>query len=83
MSFEPLIISKWIYDTLSADVTLATLIAGSKAPKICRINAGTKKNPVALVIKVLFEEIRIIRKKKNKEISLIVVEIKMVSLKNC
>ena len=32
MSFEPLIISKWIYDTLSADVTLATLIAGSKAP---------------------------------------------------
>lgn len=32
MSFEPLIISKWIYDTLSADNTLATLLAGAKAP---------------------------------------------------
>jgi hypothetical protein len=32
MSFEPLVISKWIYDTLSADNTLAILLAGSKAP---------------------------------------------------
>ena len=31
MSFEPLIIQKWIYDTLSADSTLAGLLAGSKA----------------------------------------------------
>jgi len=32
MSFEPLIISKWIYDTLSTDDTLAALLSGSKAP---------------------------------------------------
>lgn len=32
MSFEPLVISKWIYDTLSGDNTLAILLAGSKAP---------------------------------------------------
>jgi hypothetical protein len=31
MSFEPLIIQKWIYDTLSADSTLAGLLAGQKA----------------------------------------------------
>ena len=31
MSFEPLIIQKWIYDTLSADSTLAGLLAGGKA----------------------------------------------------
>jgi hypothetical protein len=31
MSFEPLIIQKWIYDTLSADSTLAGLLAGAKA----------------------------------------------------
>ena len=31
MSFEPLVIQKWIYDTLSADSTLASLLAGSRA----------------------------------------------------
>jgi len=31
MSFEPLIIQKWIYDTLSADSTLASLLAVNKA----------------------------------------------------
>lgn len=31
MSFEPLIIQKWIYDTLKADSTLAGLLAGNKA----------------------------------------------------
>ncbi len=31
MSFEPLIIQKWIYDTLRADSTLASLLAGEKA----------------------------------------------------
>jgi len=32
MSFEPLVISKWIYDTLSTDDTLAAYLSGSKAP---------------------------------------------------
>ena len=32
MSFEPLIIQKWIFDTLVADQTLQTLLAGNKAP---------------------------------------------------
>lgn len=31
MSFEPLVIQKWIYDTLSADSTLAGLLAGNRA----------------------------------------------------
>jgi hypothetical protein len=31
MSFEPLIIQKWIYDTLRVDSTLASLLAGNKA----------------------------------------------------
>jgi hypothetical protein len=31
MTFEPLVIQKWIYDTLSADSTLAGLLAGQKA----------------------------------------------------
>ena len=31
MAFEPLIIQKWIYSTLSADSTLAGLLAGSRA----------------------------------------------------
>jgi len=31
MIFEPLVIQKWIYDTLSADSTLAGLLAGQKA----------------------------------------------------
>lgn len=31
MAFEPLIIQKWIYDTLSSDATLASLLAGKKA----------------------------------------------------
>ena len=32
MSFEPLEIQKWIFDTLVNDVTLQTLLAGVKAP---------------------------------------------------
>jgi hypothetical protein len=31
MAFEPLLIQKWIYDTLSSDSTLASLLAGGKA----------------------------------------------------
>jgi hypothetical protein len=31
MIFEPLVIQKWIYDTLSTDSTLAGLLAGQKA----------------------------------------------------
>ena len=50
MSFEPLIISKWIYDTLSADKTLATLIAGSKAPNYQQgiyLEVAPEKDPVS------------------------------------
>ena len=32
MSFEPLYIQKWIYQTLQGDLTLQTLLAGSQAP---------------------------------------------------
>lgn len=32
MSFEPLLIQKWIYETLRDDLTLQTLLAGSTAP---------------------------------------------------
>ena len=32
MSFEPITVGKYIYQTLSGDATLRTLLAGSKAP---------------------------------------------------
>lgn len=50
MSFEPLIIGKWIYDTLSADSTLAALLAGSKAPNYQQgvyLEVAPEKDPVS------------------------------------
>jgi hypothetical protein len=50
MSFEPLIISKWIYDTLGADNTLAILLAGSKAPNYQQgvyLEVAPEKDPIS------------------------------------
>jgi hypothetical protein len=53
MSFEPLIIQKWIFDTLVADQTLQTLLAGNKAPNYQRgiySEIAPEKDPVSGVI---------------------------------
>jgi len=53
MSFEPLIIQKWIFDTLVADQTLQTLLAGNKAPNYQRgiySEIAPEKDPVSSVI---------------------------------
>ena len=50
MSFEPLIIQKWIFDTLVADSTLQTLLAGNKAPNYQRgiySEIAPEKDPVS------------------------------------
>jgi len=51
MSFEPLIIQKWIYDTLIADVTLNRLLAVDKAAFYQRgiySEVAPEKDPVSL-----------------------------------
>ena len=53
MSFEPLIIQKWIFDTLVADQTLQTLLAGNRAPNYQRgiySEIAPEKDPVSSVI---------------------------------
>ena len=50
MSFEPLIIQKWIYDTLVADQTLQTLLSGTQAPNYQRgiySEIAPEKDPVS------------------------------------
>ena len=50
MSFEPLIIGKWIYDTLGADTTLSALLAGSKAPNYQQgvyLEVAPEKDPIS------------------------------------
>jgi hypothetical protein len=50
MSFEPLIIQKWIFDTLVADQTLQTLLANPTAPNYQRgiySEIAPEKDPVS------------------------------------
>jgi hypothetical protein len=53
MSFEPLLIQKWIFDTLVADNTLQTLLAGNRAPNYQRgiySEIAPEKDPVSQFI---------------------------------
>ena len=50
MSFEPLLIQKWIFDTLVADQTLQTLLGSNKAPNYQRgiySEIAPEKDPVS------------------------------------